>query len=79
MKKCLKECILEDKDCVEKECRSWINYEEDFNCSLCSIHKHGRMTLEQVANRLELSIVRIKQIQDKAIEKLQKKRHLKAF
>ncbi len=37
------------------------------------------MTLAQTAERLGLSIVRVKQIQDKALQKLQKKRHLKAF
>ena len=79
MKECLKECVMEDKDCAQDNCRSWIDYKADYNCSLCSIHKHGNMTLEQVSKRLGVSIVRIKQIQDKALEKLQKKRHLKAF
>ena len=79
MKTCLKECIIKNKKCNQKKCRLWIDYKEDFNCSLCSIHKYGNLTLEQIAKRLGLSIVRIKQIQDKTTEKLRKKRHLKAL
>jgi len=79
MKECLEECLLKDKICSQKDCRSWIKYKDDFNCSLLSIKKHGNLTLEEVAHRLDLSIVRIKQIQDKALQKLQKNRHLKAL
>ena len=79
MKKCLQECVLKDKSCVKKDCRTWIKYEDDFNCSLMSIKKLKVLTLEEVAQRLDLSIVRIKQIQDKALQKLQKNRHLKGL
>ena len=79
MKKCVKKCIIKNKCCSAKSCRSWIDYEKDFNCSDIAVEKHGNMTLAQIAERLNLSIVRIKQIQDKALQKLRKKRHLKAF
>ena len=79
MKKCLKKCIMEDSACAEKDCRVWIDYDDDLNCSLLSIKKHKILTLEEVAKRLGLSIVRIKQIQDKALQKLQKNRHLKGL
>ena len=79
MKKCLQKCVLEEKTCTEKECRGWIKYEEDLNCSFLSIQKHKVLTLEQVAKRLDLSIVRVKQIQDKALQKLQKNRRLKSL
>jgi DNA-directed RNA polymerase specialized sigma subunit len=79
MKECIKNCVLKRKNCHDKMCRSWINYKEDLNCSVWAVYKNGNMTLEQVAQRLGLSIVRVKQIQDKALEKLQKNRRLKAF
>tara|TARA_R110000823_G_scaffold259828_1_gene380868 strand:+ start:636 stop:866 length:231 start_codon:yes stop_codon:yes gene_type:complete len=58
--------------CREKECRHWINYDKDNNCCLITIDKHGRLTLREVADRLGVSYVRIKQIQDKAISKIAK-------
>tara|TARA_R100000152_G_C6675360_1_gene110630 strand:+ start:100 stop:339 length:240 start_codon:yes stop_codon:yes gene_type:complete len=79
MKKCLQECVKKDKECAKKECRVWIDYKEDLNCSLMSVQKHGPMTLEETAKRLSLSIVRIKQLQDRALQKLQKNRRLKGL
>ena len=75
----MKKCMSSSRTCSEKQCRAWINYEKDFNCSNIAIAQHGDMTLAEIAKRLNLSVVRIKQIQDKALQKLQKKRHLKAF
>ena len=79
MKECAIKCVASSKGCLEKDCRSWIDYKKDFNCSAVSIEKHGNLTLAQIAERLKLSIVRIKQIQDKAIQKLQKKRDLQNY
>ena len=79
MRQCAKKCAINKKECAEKNCRAWIDYKKDFNCSNISIRCYGDMTLAQIAERLSLSIVRVKQIQDKALQKLQKKRHLKAF
>ena len=69
------ECIREKKKnspCAECNCRHWINYKEDNNSFLISVDKHGRLTLREVAERLGVSYVRIKQIQDKAISKISK-------
>ena len=69
------ECIREKKKnspCAECNCRHWTNYKEDNNCCLISVDKHGRLTLREVAERLGVSYVRIKQIQDKAISKISK-------
>jgi len=69
------ECIREkgkNSPCCENNCRHWINYNEDNNCCLISVDKHGRLTLREVAERLGVSYVRIKQIQDKAISKISK-------
>jgi hypothetical protein len=72
MKKCAAECILKERCCKEEECRYWIKYKEDFNCSLLAIQKNGNMTLREVADRLQISFVRVKQIEDKALKKLTK-------
>tara|TARA_R100000008_G_C3537435_1_gene142841 strand:+ start:331 stop:513 length:183 start_codon:yes stop_codon:yes gene_type:complete len=51
----------------------WIDYEEDLNCTLITVRKHGNLTLREVAVREGVSFVRIKQIEQKALEKLKKK------
>lgn len=67
--KCLDRC---GKKCNNRECRQWINYPEDDNCVLVAVEKNGPMTLRQCAERLGISFVRVKQIEDKAIKKLEK-------
>jgi hypothetical protein len=70
--KCKNKIIGEKSPCCKQECRNWINYKEDLNCCLISVDKHGQLTLMEVAKRLDVSHVRIKQIQDKALIKLKK-------
>ena len=70
MKKCLEKCISLDLPCPIKECRYWVAYKEDYNCVFDSIEKNGNMTLREVAKRLGVSFVRIKQIEDGAIKKI---------
>ena len=72
VKKCASECVKKQKECQNRECRLWMEYKKDLNCSLVAIQRHGPMTLYQVADRLKMSYVRIKQIQDTAIEKIDK-------
>lgn len=61
------------KCCKGKESRCWIDYPEDDNCIYESIRKHGPMTLEQVAARLGISLVRVSQIEKEALKKLSKR------
>ena len=70
MKECAKECFIEKKKCRRKSCKYWIKYGEEFNCSLVSIALNGSMTLQETGDRLGISAVRVKQIQDKAIKKI---------
>ena len=77
MNECAKICVRRKECCKKSECRMWVDYSDDLNCTLISVNAHGKLTLSEVAKRLRLSIVRIKQIQDKAIQKLQKKSSLK--
>ena len=73
MNECAMECLINDSQCNKDKCRMWIDYKEDLNCTLIAVHNNkGPMSLEEVAKRFKLSIVRIKQIQDKALQKLRK-------
>ena len=58
------------RSCSKSDCRHWIDYEEDLNCTLVSVDKNGSMSLREVADRLGVSFVRVKQIEDKALKKI---------
>ena len=62
--KCFKQCESANESCKEKGCRLWIDYDEDLNCTMVAVNKHpeGNMTLREVADRIGVSFVRIKQI-----------------
>ena len=72
MRECAKKCYLEKEVCENKECRLSLDYEEDLNCALVAIKKHGPMTLEQIGERHHVSTVRAKQILDATLVKLKK-------
>ena len=73
IRKCAASCIMNKFDCPEVECRMWINYEEDHNCTLIAVKKHGPMTLQEISERHGISIVRAKQILDATLVKLKKR------
>jgi hypothetical protein len=70
--KCYKQCQSENQSCDQTQCRLWIDYDDDLNCTMVAINKHpeGNMTLREVAERLGISFVRVKQIEEKALNKL---------
>jgi len=70
--KCSEACIKGNVSCPIEDCRQWIDYEEDFNCTSIAVEKNGSMTLREVADRMHVSFVRIKQIEDKVLNKFQK-------
>ena len=70
MKKCLETCHRLNISCPVEDCRYWINFSADKNCTLESVHQHGAMTLREIADRLGISYVRVKQIQDKTLKKI---------
>ena len=51
MKKCAEQCFESQTRCENKECRLWLDYEEDLNCTLIAINNHGPMTLREIAKR----------------------------
>jgi hypothetical protein len=67
---CFKRCKETSTICAKDSCRYWLDFEEDLNCTLIAVDKHGNMTLREIAKRLSLSFVRVKQIQDSALQKL---------
>lgn len=72
LKVCHRLCIKENVSCPNNDCKMWIDYEEDLNCTLVAVQKNGSMTLREIALRERISFVRVKQIQDKALMKIRK-------
>jgi hypothetical protein len=70
MIKCLETCKKLKTSCPVKDCRYWINYEEEYNCVFDSISRHDSMTLRQIGERLGISYVRVKQIADEVLNKI---------
>jgi hypothetical protein len=69
-KSCVDACTKLNVSWPNKDCRKWINYEEDLNCSLITIDKNDDLTLRDVAKRLNCSFVRVKQLEEGALNKL---------
>ena len=72
MRECAKECYLARVPCQNRECRLHLEFEEDLNCTIIAVKKHGPMTLQEIGRRHNLSTVRIKQIVDATLIKLKK-------
>jgi hypothetical protein len=72
MKNCAAECYLKKIVCKQTDCRLYIEYPEDNNCTSIAIQKHGSMTLEEIGKRHQISTVRAKQLVDAALQKLKK-------
>lgn len=72
MRDCAKICYIARTACDQDGCRLHIDFEEDLNCTVIAVKKHGPMTLEQIGKRHQVSTVRIKQILDATLQKLKK-------
>tara|TARA_B100000214_G_scaffold156309_1_gene112096 strand:- start:766 stop:1002 length:237 start_codon:yes stop_codon:yes gene_type:complete len=66
-------CTCECNGLPKEQCRYYIDYEKDDNCCLVAIEKNDKMTLKQISERLGISLVRVSQIEKKALSKLYKK------
>jgi len=71
-KTCVEACTTLNVSCPNKECRSWINFEQDLNCAKVCADKNGQLTLREVSKRVGCSFVRVKQIEEDVIGKLKK-------
>ena len=72
MKECVEKCYMAKMPCQNRECRMNLEYEEDLNCTIIAVKKHGPMTLAEIAHRHGISTVRVKQIVDATLLKLKK-------
>jgi len=72
MRDCAAQCYFAKTPCQQSDCRLHLDYEEDLNCTLIAIQKHGPMTLEEIGKRHHVSTVRAKQILDVILLKLKK-------
>ena len=70
MRKCKIGVVLSQQPCQDCKCRQWIDYEDDLNCTLIAAEKNGPMTLREVGERLGISFVRVKQLQEVALAKI---------
>jgi DNA-directed RNA polymerase specialized sigma subunit len=70
MKDCAIKCMDNATPCENKECRQWINFSKEQNCTLISIYINGPMTLRQISERMGISFARVKQIELRALKKL---------
>ena len=73
LRACSRNCIDTKKECAESECRMWIDFGEEYNCSLISIYENGCMTLREIGDRLGISFARVKQIESAALQKIRKR------
>ena len=72
LRHCSRKCIELDIECPMKECRMWIDYPDEKNCTLISVNENDSMTLREIGERLGISFARVKQIEQKAIAKIRR-------
>ena len=68
--KCYEACKESDTECPIQECKMWINYKNDLNCTYIAIEKNGPLKFKDIGQRLNMSPSRIKQIEIRAKEKI---------
>ena len=71
--KCLDMCKTFEVSCPNEDCRAWVDYEGELNCVFMTVEVNESLTLRECSQRLGISYVRVKQIEDEAIKKM---RHL---
>ncbi len=71
--KCYRLCKQYEVECPNDDCRLWIDYPEDFNCTQIAVEKYDKMIFHQIGKRLKLTPSRIKQIESLALKKMKLK------
>jgi hypothetical protein len=72
LRPCSRKCIELDIECPVKECRMWIDFSSEKNCTLISVNENDSMTLREIGDRLGISFARVKQIEQKALIKIRR-------
>ena len=67
---CYDECKKNKKPCKVKECRLWIDYPKDLNCTEIAVQKNDKLVFREIGDRLKLTPSRVKQIETGALKKL---------
>lgn len=70
---CISDSRGSKKPCERDACRHWMDYSDDLNCSIIAAEDHGPMTLEDISKRMGVTLVQIKNIQDRAMDKMKKR------
>ena len=73
LRACSRKCMKLKTACPEQDCRLWIDYKNELNCTLISVYENGPMTLVQIGERLGISFVRVAQIEKAAMNKMKKR------
>ncbi len=68
--KCLEACKRLGVSCPNEDCRLWISSEHEYNCIQEALEGKDYLTLREVADRMGMSFVRVKQLQDVALNKI---------
>ena len=79
LRACSRKCMELKTTCPHQECRLWIDFKNEYNCTLISIYENGPMTLREIAERSGISFARVKQIETKAIAKIKNTKILSCF
>ncbi len=75
---CSKRCKELNVGCPNTDCRMWIDFPKEKNCCLISIDdKEKGLTLHEVAERLKINYLKVRQIEMKAIKRLNFREELK--
>ncbi|MBL19070.1 MAG: hypothetical protein CMC82_04490 [Flavobacteriaceae bacterium] len=72
LRSCSRKCIELDTECPNTDCRLWIDYPQENNCTLISVNENDSMTLREIGERIGLSFARVKQIEQKALSKIKR-------
>ena len=78
---CSKKCIEYNVSCPKENssCRMWMDHEDDMNCTHIAVINNGRMTLREIAERLDISYVRVCQIESATKKKVYRGLSTEAF
>jgi len=72
MKKCIYKNLANDTSCSDKQCRYWVDCKEEKNCTFIAIRNHGAMSLRKVADIMNVSHVTVQNVQDQALQKVER-------
>lgn len=72
LEECCEACLKHKVTCPVKQCRYWIKFRKDLNCTLIAA-RNGPLTLHETAERLGLTYGRVHQLEKLALKKLKQK------